>query len=112
MLIGMTALVLIGGLTELTWLSGLAMGTLPMLTRAAVPQVASRDSISTSFGLVECAMFLGWIMYSKIRLSWLGEFVCTVFNLMFFAYITNRVGQKWEQVRLPELAEPLHGRGG
>jgi len=112
MLVAMTALVAIGGLTRSTWISGLAVGTIPMLSRTVVPQVASRDSLSTSFGLVEGAMFLGWIMYSKVELSWLGEFLCVVFNILFFVYITNRVGHKWEQLRLPELAEPLHGRGG
>ena len=95
-----------------------------MLIRSVVPQVASRDNLSTSFGLVESGLFLGSILLASVNLTFLNELVYLVINLMIFTFIMYKVSDKWQQLkqahraghveegRFGELTEPLHGRGG
>ena len=103
---------ILGGIIDQPWLIGLAMGPVLMLLRCVVPQVASRDCLSTSFGIMEGGLALGWIFYSNLHLSSLGEMACAFLCLTLFVLVLVSIKHKWEQLRLPELAQPLYGRGG
>jgi MFS family permease len=117
-LAGINALILavclgvFGAALDQPWLIGLSMGPVLMLLRCVVPQVASRDCLSTSFGIMEGALVLGWILYSNIQLTSFGEISCAVLSLTLFILILISIKHKWEQLRLPELTQPLYGRGG
>jgi len=102
----------LGTASTQSWLLGLSLGPVMMLLRCVVPQVASRDCLSTSFGILEGGLALGWILYCNISLTWLGEIACAVLNLSLFALILGSIKHKWEQLRLPEISQPLYGRGG
>jgi len=102
----------IGAAANQAWLMGLSLGPVMMLLRCIVPQIASRDCLSTSFGILEGALALGWILYNNIQLTLLGEIACAVLNISLFALILISIKHKWGQLRLPELTQPLYGRGG
>ena len=102
----------LGTVSDMPWLLGLSMGSVWMLLRCVVPQIASRDCLSTSFGILEGSLVLGWILYSNIELTRLGELACALFSLCLVTMILVKLRRKWKQLRLPEIAQPLYGRGG
>ena len=128
-LIGVTTVVLVGNVMNRmspgTNIGGIVAavgaGLVNMLVRCVVPQIASRDNLSTSFGLIESGMFVGiMVLSSALQLTYLVEMIYLVANIVIFGYIMLKVGEKWrprthEHVESGiggELTEPLHGRGG
>jgi MFS family permease len=126
LLVGATMLLIIGTVWErmkgsatgfASVLGAMGIGVIPMLLRSVVPQVASRDNVSTSFGVIEGSTFLGMILGSTIGMSFRTELILYVVNLILFMYVAYIVKQKWAREpeterRQGELAEPLYKRGG
>ena len=134
-LVAATSLVLLGhvlcrlvGPTTGSAVASVGLGVMPMLVRSAIPQVASRDNLSTSFGLVEGSVFVGGILVAATELTFLRALVWLIVDLALFVYVMYKVSDKWEQLRVAhraggrggkveeggrfgELSEPLHPRG-
>ncbi len=98
-------------------LGSVGIGLVPMLIRSVVPQVASRDNLGTSFGVLEGSTFLGMILSSTMQLSVKTELVLLAVALVMFIYMGHVVKDKWEREAQTErghgaLNEPLFRRGG
>ena len=129
-MLGVTGLVLIANAVHHFWgtggvLAAAGLGVVNMLIRSIVPQVASRDNLSTAFGFVESGLFIGSIVLSsRIQLTYLSELLCLLVNMVLFTFVIYKVRDKWQQFKetrrpqgaeagkLGDLTEPLHARGG
>jgi hypothetical protein len=85
-----------------------------MLLRVAVPQVASRDNLATSFGLLEGAGFLtATLVRDSVPPHLLNQLILLAANLFLITYVMYKVSAKWGIVgaRVEQLVEPLQARG-
>lgn len=133
-LIGATCLVLLGHLlirtADYSWggsVSAVGLGLMYMLLRSAIPQVASRDNLSTSFGLLEGSVFAGGFWTAATQQTFVSSLIWIFVQIILFVYVMYKVSEKWELLktarrapgqveeggsgRFGELSEPLHTRG-
>lgn len=106
-----------GPTTMSSVLASLGIGLVPMLIRSVVPQVASRDNLSTSFGVLEGSTFLGIILASAVGVSLKAQLVILAVNLVMYIYMARVIKDKWVREAQSErgrgvLSEPLFRRGG
>lgn len=105
----------LSGLTAGSVFSAFGLGSLPMLIRAAVPQVASRDNISTSLGLTEGATFAAAACLGNIsKPTFLSKLALLLPMMALFAYVRESLWAKFSAVhpsRSHYTAEPSHVRG-
>jgi hypothetical protein len=103
------------GLTAGSVFSAFGLGALPMLIRAAVPQVASRDNISTSLGLMEGATFAAAACLGNIsKPTFLSKLALLLPMMALFAFVRESLWGKFSAVvpsRSHYPAEPSRVRG-
>jgi MFS family permease len=108
--------------------AGIGLGVMYMLIRSTIPQIATRDNLSTSFGLIEGAVFLSTVWMTATTQTFLSALIWIVVQMLLFVYVLYKVSEKWESLkrsrptggsrveeggagRFGELSEPLHPRG-
>lgn len=115
LLIGFNWLILIGQMLFYIMLieiglTGIALGVMPMLIRVAVPQVAKRDNIGTSFGIIEGLSFLTAVLVGDSPApSFLNQLILLAVTLFLLTFVSHKVDEKWSRV-MPS-AEPVQVRG-
>ena len=115
LLIGFTWLILIGQMLFYIMqveigLTGIALGVMPMLIRVAVPQVAKRDNLGTSFGIIEGLSFLTAVSVGdSSQPNFLNQLVLLAVTLFLLTFVSYKVDEKWSRV-MPS-PEPVQVRG-
>jgi hypothetical protein len=115
LLIGFTWLILIGQMLFYIMqveigLTGIALGVMPMLIRVAVPQVAKRDNLGTSFGIIEGLSFLTAVSVGDSSApNFLNQLVLLAVTLFLLTFVSYKVDEKWSRV-MPST-EPVQVRG-
>ena len=119
-LLGVSVFVLVGfaldemiGINAGSNLAAFGLGTLPMLLRSAVPQVASRDNISTSLGVIEGASFVAALFLSSdiSQPTFLFKLALLIPLVALLAYVRESLWAKFPQSKGLHPVEPSHVRG-